>query len=82
MHVINNCGNRCDGDGVLFAERANELVLRGLLNPDRSGGGIVKASLNRAFVAWTRPEAGRATYEQGEPWVKPGGGPNPLAVQH
>jgi hypothetical protein len=42
----------------------------------------VKASLNRAFmVAWTRPEARRATYEQGEASVKRRGGPHPLAVQ-
>lgn len=42
----------------------------------------MKASLNRAFVAWIRPEAGRATYEQVERWVIPAGGPNPRAVQH
>jgi hypothetical protein len=28
--IVNNCGNRCGGDGVLFAERANELILCGL----------------------------------------------------
>ena len=73
---------RCGGDGVLFAERANEFALRGRLRNETSGG-IVKASLIRAFmIAWTRPEAGRATYEQGEAAVKRCGGPNPRAVQH
>jgi len=33
-------------------------------------------------MAWTRPEARRAIYEQGEFGVKPKGGPNPPAVQH
>ena len=70
------------GDGVLFAERANEFALRGRLRK-RASGGVVKASLIRAFmIAWTRPEAGRATLEQGEARVKPRGGPHPLAVQH
>ena len=36
----------------------------------------------RGDVAWIRPEAGRATYEQGERRVKSAGGPNPRAVQH
>ena len=67
---------------MLFAARSNELVLRGCLR-DESSGDIVKASLNRAFIiAWTRPEARRATYEQGEARVKPRGGPHPLAVQY
>ena len=69
------------GDGVLFVERANELVLCGLPKEFYSVG-TVKARLNRPFVAWTKPEARRATYEQGEPRVKSGGGPHPLAVQH
>ena len=69
------------GDGVLFAARSNELVLRGCLR-DVNSGDIVKASLNRAFIiAWTRPEARRATYEQGEASVKRRGGPHPLTVQ-
>jgi len=33
------------------------------------------------MVAWTRPEARRATYEQDEASVKRRGGPHPLAVQ-
>lgn len=54
-----------------------------MLEAARTGGGRVKASLIRAFmIAWTRPEAGRATYEQGEAAVKRCGGPNPRAVQH
>ena len=34
------------GDGVLFVERSNELILFG--KPKLFGGGAVKASLNRA----------------------------------
>ena len=70
------------GDGVLFAERACELILHSRLRDIRSGG-TVKASLIRAYmVVWIRPEAGRATHEQDEAAVKRRGGPHPLAVQH
>lgn len=49
----------------------------------KTGGGTVKASLIRAtIIVWTKPEAGRATYEQGEAKVTLRGGPNPRAVQH
>ncbi len=34
------------------------------------------------IMAWTRPEARRAIYEQGEFTVKGKGGPNPPAVQY
>jgi len=35
----------------------------------------------RDDVAWIRPEAVRATYEQGECRVRSAGGPNPNVVQ-
>ena len=75
------------GDCVLFAERANELVLCGVLKP-LCGIGVAKASLNGRIsvysdcVAWARPETRRATHGQGESTVIGGGGPNPLIVQH
>jgi hypothetical protein len=73
---------RYRGDGVLFVERANELVLYGWISYFRSGS-AVKARLNRrTIVVRTRPEARRAIYEQGEFGVKSKGGPNPRAVQH
>ena len=34
------------------------------------------------MIVGTRPEARRATHEQGELWVKPEGGPHPLTVRH
>ena len=69
-------------DGVLFVERANELVLCCLAKPLR-GGALVKASLKgRTKIARTRPEARRAIYEQGEFGVTSKGGPNPRAVQY
>ena len=68
-------------DGVLFVERANELVLYGWISYFRSGS-AVKARLNRQnIVVRTRPEARRAIYEQGEFAVTGKGGPNPRTVQ-
>ena len=43
---------------------------------------IVKASLNRAFVASNRPETRRSSHDQDEVPRKRDGGPNPRAVQH
>ena len=48
----------------------------------RGDEATVKASLNRAFVAYTRPETRRASHDQDEAHVKVRGGPNPRAVQH
>ena len=42
---------RYRGDGVLFVERANELVLYGRISYFRSGS-IVKARLNRRIMSY------------------------------
>ncbi len=41
-----------------------------------NGGAIAKASLNRALVAFSRPETKRATLGQDEALVTQSGGPN------
>ena len=38
---------------------------------------VAKASLNRAKVAWCRPEAERSIHGQGEAYVTIRGSPNP-----
>ena len=47
-----------------------------------AGEATVKASLNRALVAYTRPETRRSIHVQDEVPRKRNGGPNPRAVQH
>ena len=52
---VQGLGARLSGDGVLFVERSNELIVYGKLKT--FVGGVVKASLNRAkLVVAIRPE--------------------------
>ena len=65
---------------VLFVERASELrdVARLSHWSDAAEG---RPSLNRAKVAWCRPETGRSIHEQVEAVVRHRGGPNHVAVE-
>ena len=68
-------------DGVPFVEWAGELLYVASLR-QWDVEGEAKASLNRAdIVAWSRPEARWAIYEQVEGGVKPIGGPNHLTLK-
>ena len=68
------------GDGVLFAERANECMAAASLTRS-GGGGAGEPSLKGRLAAVIRPETKRAIHGQGESAVTGGGGPNPLSVQ-
>ena len=47
-----------------------------------NGGGVEKSSLNRATVAFNRPETGRSIHVQSEGKVTLTGGSNPLMLQN
>ena len=65
---------------VLFVERASELRYVARLShwSDAAEG---RPSLNRAKVAWCRPETGRSIHEQVEAVVRHRGGPNHTYVE-